>query len=146
MAVSASSNRSGGRTENPPPEKHGRRVFRDALTIKCAIGGAMAGAANGFFGAGGGTLLFPVLTRWAKLDDKQALATNVSVMLPLCAVSATVYVLKGEPGLLAAAVPFIIGGAIGGLVGGRAFRFMPVGVLRRVFALLLIYGGIRSFL
>jgi len=116
------------------------------IKIKCAIGGVLAGAANGFFGAGGGTLLYPVLTRWAKIDDKQALATNVSVMLPLCAVSATVYVLKGEPGLLSAAVPFLVGGLVGGFVGGRLFKNMPVGILRRVFALLLIYGGIRSFL
>ena len=116
------------------------------IKIKCAIGGALAGAANGFFGAGGGTLLYPVLTRWAKIDDKKALATNVSVMLPLCAVSATVYVIKGEPGLLRAAIPFLIGGLMGGFVGGRLFKNMPIGILRKAFALLLIYGGVRNLL
>jgi len=117
-----------------------------SLKIKCAVGGALAGAANGFFGAGGGTLLYPIITRWAKIEDKRALATSVSVMLPLCAVSATVYVLKSPPGLIASAVPYLVGGFFGGLIGGRVFKKLPVGFLRKAFGLLLIYGGVRSFL
>jgi len=115
------------------------------MKLKCAIGGALAGVANGFFGAGGGSLLFPVLTRWAKLDDKRALATSVTVMLPLCAVSAVIYVLKNPPGLLSVAVPYLVGGFIGGFIGGRIFSKMPVKILRKSFALLLIYAGARSF-
>ncbi|MCL2408604.1 MAG: TSUP family transporter [Oscillospiraceae bacterium] len=116
-----------------------------SIKLKCAVGGALAGIANGFFGAGGGSLLFPVLTRWAKLDDKRALATSVTVMLPLCAVSAVIFVLKNPPGLLSASVPYLTGGFIGGFIGGRSFTKMPVNILRKSFALLLIYAGIRSF-
>ena len=117
-----------------------------SFKIKCAIGGVLAGVANGFFGAGGGTILYPVLTRWAKIEDKRALATSVSVMLPLCAVSAVVYVVKGPPGLIVSAVPYLVGGFFGGLIGGRIFKKLPAGFLRKAFGLLLIYGGIRSFL
>ena len=117
-----------------------------SIKFKSAVGGALAGAANGLFGAGGGTLLVPVLTRWAKLDDKQSLATTMCVMLPLCAVSAAVYVAKSPSGLLQSAVPYLIGGLIGGFIGGRVFKKMPTELLRKAFALLLIYGGIRSFL
>ena len=114
--------------------------------IKSAIGGALAGAANGFFGAGGGALLFPVLTRWVKIDDKQALATSVTVMLPLSAVSAIVYIIKSQDKLFMSALPYLIGGLIGGVFGGRVFKKLPVKFLRRAFALILIYGGVRSFM
>ena len=117
-----------------------------SIKFKSAVGGALAGAANGLFGAGGGTLLVPILTRWAKLDDKKALATTMCVMLPLCVVSAAVYVIKNPPGLLSSAVPYLVGGMVGGLIGGRVFKKMPTAFLRKAFAFLLIYGGIRSFL
>ena len=39
-------------------------------SYKYAVSGAAAGAANGLFGAGGGMILVPLLTRWAGLDDK----------------------------------------------------------------------------
>ncbi|MDR0863198.1 MAG: TSUP family transporter, partial [Oscillospiraceae bacterium] len=56
--------------------------------MKFAVAGALAGAANGLFGAGGGIFLVPLFTRWAKLEDKRAYATSVAVILPLSIVSA----------------------------------------------------------
>ena len=41
---------------------------------KYAVSGMAAGAANGLFGAGGGMILVPLLTRWGGLEDKTALA------------------------------------------------------------------------
>ena len=51
---------------------------------KYALSGAAAGTANGLFGAGGGMILVPLLTRWAKLPDKKPLPPP-SVSLPPCA-------------------------------------------------------------
>ena len=112
---------------------------------KCAVAGLLAGSLNGFFGAGGGMLLVPLLIRWVKLDERHAFATSVFIILPLCIVSGAVYVFRAgiDP---APAIPFLIGGLAGGFIGGRIFKKVPTALLHRIFGLLLIYGGVRSLL
>ena len=112
---------------------------------KYLIAGALAGAANGFFGGGGGSVFVPLLTGYCKLDQRRAFATSVAVILPLCALSAGVYFFRGGLDLMAA-LPYLIGGAAGGWAGGKWFMGMNMLWLKRVFGLLLIYGGVRSFL
>ena len=100
-----------------------------------ALAGALAGLINGFFGGGGGMLLVPMLGRTCGLEQKRAFATSVAVILPLCG------------GLdLMTALPYLIGGAAGGWIGGRTFHAVPALWLRRGFALLLLYGGARNLL
>ena len=61
--------------------------------------GALAGAANGFFGAGGGLFLVPLFTKWCGMEEKQAFATAVAGIFTRCAQSAAVcYVRGGLPG------------------------------------------------
>lgn len=109
---------------------------------KYAISGALAGIANGLFGAGGGMVLVPMFIRLSGMEEKRAFATSVAVILPLSLVSAAVYFLKGEFDL-ASAIPFIIGGGVGGFVGGKVFKKVPARLLRTGFALFMVYGGIR---
>lgn len=113
--------------------------------MKCAAAGALAGALNGFFGAGGGMVLVPVFIRWVRMEERRAFATSIFVILPLCAVSAAVYLLKFQIDS-ALFTPYLIGGLIGGAAGGHIFKKIPAALLHRVFGLLLIYGGIRSIL
>ena len=114
-------------------------------TWKYAISGAAAGAANGLFGAGGGMILVPLLTRWAGLEDKKAFATSISIIAPLCIVSIVVYCLRGSM-YFTAAVPYLVGGFFGGLLGGKLFRKIPAKFLHKALGLIIIYGGIRSIL
>ena len=94
------------------------------------------------YGQGGGIPLLVLLTRWAKLEEKKAFATCVAVIFPLCVVSAVVYFLRcALP--LAQALPYLVGGAAGGLVGGRLFQNVPNVWLRRIFAVFLLYGAWR---
>lgn len=109
------------------------------------MAGACAGALNGFFGAGGGMILVPLLIRWLKIEERRAFATSVFIILPLCIVSATVYLLKFRFDLLLA-LPYLVGGLLGGFAGGCCFKKIPTVLLHRIFGLLLIYGGIRSLL
>ena len=114
-------------------------------TAKYAVTGALAGAANGFFGAGGGLFLVPLLAGWTKLEQRRAFATSVAVILPLSVVSAVIYWIRG--GLdFATAWPYLIGGAIGGVIAGRIFQKVDMVWLRRVFGLLILYGGVRAVL
>ena len=110
-----------------------------------AIAGGLAGISNGLFGGGGGSGLVPMLTGYCKLDQRRAFATSVAVILPLCALSAGIYLFRG--GLdVKTALPYLIGGALGGWAGGKWFKGMKILWLKRVFGLLLIYGGVKNFL
>ena len=110
-----------------------------------ALAGGAAGLANGFFGGGGGSVFVPLLTRTCGLNQRQAFATSVAVILPLCALSAAVYLFRG--GLeMGAALPYLIGGTVGGWLGGRWFRGMKIAWLKRLFGALLLYGGARCLL
>lgn len=105
------------------------------------LAGALAGTVNGLFGGGGGIPLVLLLRRGG-LSQKQALANCVAAVLPLSAVSAGVYLFRAELSLFEA-LPYLVGGSLGGLLGGRLFRRLPGLWLRRSFALFLLYGGIR---
>lgn len=95
--------------------------------------GALAGAANGFFGAGGGLFLVPLFTKWCGMEEKQAFATSVAVIFPLCALSAAVYYVRG--GLpVSSSLGYLLGGAAGGVLAGRIFGRLRTLWLRRAFA------------
>ena len=109
------------------------------------LAGALAGLTNGFFGGGGGSVLVPLLTRYCRLDQRKAFATSVAVILPLCALSVVIYLLRGEMDW-PAALPYAAGGAIGGWMGGKWFKGVHLPWLKRTFGALLIYGGVRCIL
>ena len=111
--------------------------------FKFALAGALAGLANGFFGAGGGMVLVPLYCRWAKLDEHKALATSVAVILPMSIVSAVIYFLRGSFSLTDA-LPFLIGGLVGGVISGRYLKNVSASFLRKVLGALILWGGIRS--
>ncbi|MCD8382078.1 MAG: sulfite exporter TauE/SafE family protein [Clostridiales bacterium] len=112
---------------------------------KWAVSGALAGLANGLFGGGGGMILVPLLLRWVRLEEKRAFASSVAIILPLCLVSAAVYWWRGELDWLQA-LPYLLGGWLGGTLGGKLFRKASPRLLRTLFALFLLYGGIRCLL
>jgi hypothetical protein len=107
--------------------------------------GALAGAANGFFGAGGGLFLVPLFVRWLEIEEKKAFATSVAVIFPLSAISLIVYFLKVNINIIEY-LPILLGGLAGGLIAGQIFGKISVTLLRRVFGILIIYGGIRAVL
>lgn len=107
--------------------------------------GAAAGLCNGFFGGGGGSVLVPMLTKTCRLEQRRAFATSVAVILPLCALSVGIYLFRGGLDLMTA-LPYLLGGTLGGWAGGRWFKGVKITWLKRAFGLLLIYGGVRSLL
>ena len=110
-----------------------------------ALAGAAAGIANGFFGGGGGMILVPLLVRRCGLSQRQAFATSVAIILPLCIFSSVIYVLRGGLELMTA-LPYLAGGLVGGWVGGKVFQKLNMTWLRRAFALLILYGGVKALL
>lgn len=110
---------------------------------KAAITGVLGGLTNGLFGAGGGLFIVPLFIRWLRMAPRKAFASSVAVVLPLSLISACFYVWKGSVDF-SAGLPFFIGGAIGGIVSSSCFKKVSVPFLRKAFALLILYGGIRA--
>lgn len=117
--------------------------MKKADNVKYAVSGALAGLANGFFGAGGGMFLVPLLCRWAKVEDRYAFPTTLAVIMPLSVISAVVYFMNNSLDIMRA-LPYLAGGLAGGIIGGWVFKKIPVVWLRRALALFIIYGGVRS--
>lgn len=115
------------------------------FNTKCAVTGALAGLINGLFGAGGGMILVPLLSRWAGLEYKQSLATSVAVILPLSAASVCVYIFSQGFDFMST-VPYALGGLLGGIIGGRIFQNVPDKWIRKIFALFVVYGGVKNLL
>ena len=42
------------------------------------------------------------------------------------------------------ALPYLLGGRLGGFLGGRMFKKLNMAWLRRAFALLILYGGVKA--
>ena len=112
---------------------------------KYIIIGALGGAINGIFGAGAGMVLVPLLSEWAKIDYKNALATSVSAVLPISFTSAAVYLSRGTADIRTA-IPYLLGGLAGGVIGGICFGRVSANWIRRIFALFIIYGGVKNLL
>lgn len=110
---------------------------------KYAVIGSLAGMANGLFGAGGGLFLVPLFISWAKLEEKKAFATSVAVIFPLSIVAFVIFAMKGAVEWRLA-WPYVIGGAVGGLLSGTLFKRMSADWLHRIFGLLLLYGGVKA--
>ena len=114
-------------------------------STKNRIAGAAGGLINGLFGGGGGTVLLPLLTGWGGLQAKKAFATCVAIILPMCCISAAVYLWQVRPELRVV-LPYLAGGAAGGVLGGMTMEKVPVRVLKVIFGLFLLYGGVRYLL
>ena len=104
-----------------------------------------AGVTNGLFGGGGGMVLLPLLTKWCGVEQKSAFAVCVAAILPMSCVSAAVYFFRVRPDVVTV-LPYLAGGAVGGVIGGMTFEKVPVRVLRLIFGLFLMYGGVRYLL
>lgn len=109
-----------------------------------ALGGFAVGLANGLFGAGGGMITVPLLKK-AGDTQKEAQANAISVILPLSALSVILYTVRGHADL-SAALPYLPAGLLGAWLGTGLLKKFSPRLLRRVFALLMIWAGVRLIL
>ena len=115
------------------------------LPLKYGAIGMLSGVANGLFGSGGGLFLVPLLIKWTSMEEKRAFATSVAVIVPLSLCSLTVFAFKN--GLSVGHVwPYLLGGAVGGVLSGVLFKRVSATWLHRLFGALLIVGGVKAVL
>ncbi|HIU34991.1 MAG TPA: sulfite exporter TauE/SafE family protein [Candidatus Fimenecus excrementigallinarum] len=110
-------------------------------TVLLALAGGAVGLVNVLIGAGGGILAVPVLKRTG-LDQKQAQANAVAVILPLTALSFIIYA-KSEYVNLAGSLWILPAAAVGALLGTLVFRKLSGKAMRRIFGLFMVWAGVR---
>lgn len=105
--------------------------------------GLCAGAVNGLFGAGGGMLLVPLLTRLTDLSEEEIFPASVSIILPVCLVSLAAS--AGTAGIpWREAAPYLIGSTAGGIAAGLWGGRIPTLWLHRALGVMILWGGIRN--
>ena len=112
---------------------------------KCIVAGGLAGLLNGLFGAGGGLVLVPLLINWLKLEEKVAFATSVAIILPLSIASYALFCVQGG-NVWKEALPYLVGGIVGGLLSIKLFRNISAVWLHRLFGILILYGAVKAVL
>ena len=119
---------------------HGGVSLKTLKRLKAYLPGFAAGAVNGLFGAGGGMVLVPLLSRNTDLRETEIFPASVSIILPICIVS----LLSGSTSIpVSTSAPYLLGSAIGGIAAGICGRKIPVSWLHRGLGILILWGGIR---
>ena len=106
------------------------------------VAGLAAGAVNGLFGAGGGMLLVPLLTKLTQIPEDQVFPSSVSIILPICLVSLLMHS-QGNGLPVTEAWPYLLGSIGGGILAGMIGHRIPVLWLHRILGILILWGGIR---
>ncbi|MEG1887773.1 MAG: sulfite exporter TauE/SafE family protein [Oscillospiraceae bacterium] len=115
--------------------------MKSAKDLWLIIGGFCIGVINGLLGAGGGMLAVPLL-KSVGLSTKEAHANSLVVILPLSIFSAILYLVYGRVALMDA-LPFIPAGLIGAFLGTVLLKKVPDAWIRRIFALFIIWAGVK---
>jgi len=115
-------------------------LFKNKNVIT-AFSGLAIGIVNGLLGAGGGMLAVPLLKKCG-MEQKVAHVNAVAVILPICVMSAGLYLFKGNMSF-SDAFPFIPTGIIGALAGTWVIKRISPLWLKRIFGALMIYAGVR---
>lgn len=107
------------------------------------IMGTVIGIINILVGSCGGLIAVEALKRNG-IEQKKSHATAIAIILPLTLVSAYLYVLNNKVKFNDSII-FIIPGLIGAISGSFLLKKIPEKTLRKVFAMFIIYAGVRMF-
>jgi uncharacterized membrane protein YfcA len=119
-----------------------------SLLLPFLITGFVAGILSGLFGIGGGLVIVPALIYLFNLPQHTATGTSlVALLLPVGLLAVYEYYSSGKLtlenikwGLLIA-----IGLFLGAFVGARIARYLPEAILRKSFAVILLFGAIKMW-
>jgi hypothetical protein len=96
--------------------------------------GAVAGAASGFLGIGGGIILVPMMVALLGMAEHKAHGTSLAVIMPIAVVGATVYALRGHIDWTLVAV-IGAGSVVGVIAGAKLMMKLSDYRLRQLFGI-----------
>jgi len=106
--------------------------------------GLLVGVFAGVFGVGGGIIVVPVLAILFGFDQHAAQGTSLAMIVPVALVSALTYRYHDARHVsLHTAALLAVGAILGGYLGARVAHMMSAPLLQRLFALLILFFGIR---
>jgi len=110
--------------------------------------GILAGIASGLLGIGGGVIIVPVLVlAFAGFDQKMAQGISLSVLIPVAIVGALRYMHNPNISVnYTVAVLIAIGAVVGSLIGTELVARLPVSVIRKSFAVLMLIVAVKMFI
>ena len=106
--------------------------------------GVVGGLLSGLFAIGGGIVMVPLLTTFAKLDQRVAAATSLAAIVPTSIVGSITYFAAGEVDLVAAGI-VSAGAVVGAVLGGRLLRRISLTWLRWMFIVFVVAIAARLF-
>jgi hypothetical protein len=106
------------------------------------LAGVASGALAGLLGVGGGVFMVPLLVLVAGLDQHEAAATSLCVIVPTALVASRVLARRGI-GDITRALALGSVGAIGAVAGVLLALALPEDTLRVIFAAFLAAVGVR---
>lgn len=113
--------------------------------LKKIIIGFIAGIVSGLFASGGGMIVVPALVYLLNVDEVKARATSLFVILPMVVTSGIFYYkndyIDWKIGILCA-----IGGIIGGFLGSKYLKKIPILYLKLSFTIFLVYVSIKMII
>ena len=110
--------------------------------LKIILMGILTGLCNGLFGAGGGMIVVPSMVHFLDVDEHDAHATAIAVILPLAVISAFIYFRNGYLDF-GKALPVAAGGILGGFTGACLLHRVSSYWLQKIFALFMIVAAVR---
>ena len=108
------------------------------------IAGLLSGIISGM-GIGGGAVLIPALTFFLNVEQHTAQCTNLYYFVPT-AIAALVIHIKNKNIKFKTALPIMIFGVFGALLGSFVAVNMSTKLLRRIFAVFLFLMGISQIM
>jgi uncharacterized membrane protein YfcA len=112
--------------------------------VKAATG-IVTGAANGLFGAGGGTILVPALEKFVKVETHKAHATALAVILPLSLFSLFFY-FRGAEIPWGTILWISAGGVAGGFLGAKLLNRLKTPWLHKIFGVFMAVAAVRMIM
>ena len=103
-----------------------------------------AGLVNGLLGAGGGMLIVPILKKCG-INQRSTHATSVCIILPMCLLSAVIYLINGKV-TVSDALPYLPFSILGASIGALILSKISQNVLRKLFGIFMLWAAVQLLL
>lgn len=108
----------------------------------CAALGLVAGFLSGLFGVGGGILIVPILVLAVRMDQRLAHGTSLAAVFPIAVSGLAGFGTEASVDWPVAVV-LAAGAMLGAVLGTHALSVLPVSILARAFAGVLLLSALR---
>ena len=116
------------------------------LWIPYILAGILAGMISAMFGIGAGVIVVPILALGFGFAQKSSQGMALFVMLPMALVGGIRYYINPAISINFPVVGLMaVGGVLGALIGSKIVFSIPELLLKRMFAILLVFVGIHMF-